>query len=422
MLIPLVGVVSYPYSLVFVWRQLELAFFGAVTSVAALFDLRRKKRRIKMEEQNNQNFETQTTEVIEGKKTVQKNNTTGIIVGAVLAFIAIIAVVLIIALVGRSDSGEQHKHTWEDATCITAKTCTECGIETGNVSATNHNYGEWQTVTAVSCTENGTKKQTCAWCNNEKTETITAMGHNYVDGVCNKCNTNEALTFRDIKYYDKGNYYEWWLGVENSSGELVKATATVTYEQYNDSELVYKNTFTVTPNDFSEMTRSNGDIELRGLIIVNKADMKAGVSDRGTCVFNVEINEKKFIDNDGWIDGLPQIKTTLNTPTLPKTIYNKTSSGTTKQMLKVTDITYKTNGDDLFIYISGEKTFDKEGNNYSRYSTIGYKVLDSEGFVVGSGTLYVTSLSVGDKFKNEIIYVANITLGETYTLELIDTV
>lgn len=37
MLIPLVGVVSYPYSLVFVWRQLESAFFGAVTSVAALF-------------------------------------------------------------------------------------------------------------------------------------------------------------------------------------------------------------------------------------------------------------------------------------------------------------------------------------------------------------------------------------------------
>ena len=37
MLIPLVGVVSYPYSLVFVWRQLESAFFGATTSVVALF-------------------------------------------------------------------------------------------------------------------------------------------------------------------------------------------------------------------------------------------------------------------------------------------------------------------------------------------------------------------------------------------------
>jgi hypothetical protein len=51
MLIPLIGVVSYPYSLVFVWRQLESAFFGAATSVAALFDfipkiiLMRKKRK-----------------------------------------------------------------------------------------------------------------------------------------------------------------------------------------------------------------------------------------------------------------------------------------------------------------------------------------------------------------------------------------
>ena len=37
-----IGVESYILSLVFVWRQLELAFFGAVTSVAALFVFREK--------------------------------------------------------------------------------------------------------------------------------------------------------------------------------------------------------------------------------------------------------------------------------------------------------------------------------------------------------------------------------------------
>lgn len=335
--------------------------------------------------------------------------------------LSITMLVLIATLTLIACGKDEHKHTWEPATCVSAKTCSECGIETGSVSATNHNYGEWQTVKTVSCTENGTKKQTCSWCNNEKTETLTATGHNYVDGICKNCNADEPIIFRDIKYYDKGDYYEWWLGVEDTSGNLVKATATVTYQQYNDSTLVYKNTFTVTPNDFTEMTRSNGDIELRGLIIVNKSDMTPGLSDRGKCVFDVTINGKKFPqDNGSWADGLPQLKTTLNIPTLPKLIDNNNSSGTTYQMLKVTDITYEISGDTLYIYFSGEKVFDREGDNYSRSSSIGYKVYDSEGFVVSSGTVYITALKVGDKFRNEKEYVWDITLGETYTIEIMD--
>ena len=333
--------------------------------------------------------------------------------------LTMLVLIVTLALVACGDSDE-HTHTWEPATCTTAKTCSECGIETGSVSATNHNYGEWQTVKTVSCTENGIKKQTCSWCNNEKTETITATGHNYVDSVCKNCNTSEPIKFRDIKYYDKGDYYEWWLAIENTKGELVKGNATVTYQQYNGSELVYKNTFSVTPKDFSEMTRSNGDIELRGLIIVNKADMKSGVSDRGTCVFNVEIDGKKFIDDDGWIDGLPQLKTTLTTPSLPKTIYNKSYSGSTNQMLKVTNITYEVSGTTMYIYFSGEKIFDSEGDNYSRIFKIGFKLYDSNGNVVDSGTIYVTALAVGDKFANTKESVYGITLGENYTLELID--
>jgi hypothetical protein len=89
-------------------------------------------------------------------------------------------------------------------------------------------------------------------------------------------------------------------------------------------------------------------------------------------------------------------------------------------MLKVTDITYEISGTTMYIYFSGEKTFDREGNNYSRSSSIGYKVYDSDGFVVSSGTVYITALKVGDKFRNEKEYIWDITLGETYTLEIMD--
>ena len=43
---------------------------------------------------------------------------------------------------------------------------------------------------------------------------------------------------------------------------------------------------------------------------------------------------------------------------------------------KVTNITYKVSGDDIYFYFTGEKTYDKHGNNYSGYCRIGWKLYD----------------------------------------------
>ena len=334
-----------------------------------------------------------------------------------------LVLIVTLALVACGDSDE-HTHTWEAATCITAKTCSECGIETGTVSTTNHNYGEWQTVKTVSCTENGIKKQTCSWCNNEKTETITATGHNYADGVCKNCNTAEETTVRDIVYWDKGDYYEWFLGIENKDKVLTKANVLINVKISNNSTIVYEQAFHISTSDFYEMTRSSGAVELRAKIIINKSDITPGAKEIGnfsfTCYGEKGSNLTAITYNVNNMPGLPQLQTTLNIPTLPKTIYNKSYSGTTNQMLKVTDITYEVSGTTMYIYFSGEKTFDIEGDNYSRIFKIGFKLYDSNGNVVDSGTIYVTALSVGDKFANTKEIVYGITLGENYTLELID--
>ena len=55
-------------------------------------------------------------------------------------------------------SSDEHEHSWQDATCISAKTCTACGIETGSILTSNHNHGEWQTVSTLSCDTDGVKK------------------------------------------------------------------------------------------------------------------------------------------------------------------------------------------------------------------------------------------------------------------------
>ena len=329
---------------------------------------------------------------------------------------------LTLSLVACGGSNE-HTHTWEAATCVTAKTCSECGIETGTVSTTNHNYGEWQTVKTVSCTENGIKKQTCSWCNNEKTETITATGHNYVDSICKNCNVSEKIAVRDLVTTDFDGYTTFYIAVENEKGILTKGNIEVVINITNDNVNVYKKTFHISVSDFYEHKRSNGDIELRAAIKVYLDEIQPGINSYAIISFTCQGENGTNLPTQKleytW-RRVPQLQTTLNIPTLPKTIYNKSYSGTTNQMLKVTDITYEVSGTTMYIYFSGEKTFDSEGNNYSRISEIGFKLYDSNGNVIDSGTVYVTALAVGDKFANAKEYVYGITLGENYTLELID--
>lgn len=57
--------------------------------------------------------------------------------------------------------------------------CAACGVEMSRqsetVAATGHSFGEWETVTEPTATEDGSKKRVCA-CGEEETEVIPALG------------------------------------------------------------------------------------------------------------------------------------------------------------------------------------------------------------------------------------------------------
>lgn len=59
--------------------------------------------------------------------------------------------------------------------------CVECNEKY------DHNYAEGIVIKEPTCTEKGEKEFTCTKCNGTKTEEIDALGHNYVDGVCDRC-------------------------------------------------------------------------------------------------------------------------------------------------------------------------------------------------------------------------------------------
>ena len=68
----------------------------------------------------------------------------------------------------------------------------------------------------------------------------------------------------------------------------------------------------------------------------------------------------------------------------------------------------------LNITLVGEKTLGEYG-----YSTIEYKLTDSEGYVVDSGTMISDKLAKGDKFKNWKESFYSLSPGE-YKLQLYD--
>lgn len=53
-----------------------------------------------------------------------------------------------------------------------------------------HSYGEWQITQGATCEADGVKTQTCE-CGDVKTQSINKTGHNFVDGICSSCGTEE---------------------------------------------------------------------------------------------------------------------------------------------------------------------------------------------------------------------------------------
>lgn len=60
----------------------------------------------------------------------------------------------------------------------------------------DHNYAEGIVIKEPTCTEKGEKEFTCTKCNGTKTEEIDALGHNYVDGVCDRCGSLNLIKKR----------------------------------------------------------------------------------------------------------------------------------------------------------------------------------------------------------------------------------
>lgn len=132
----------------------------------------------------------------------------------------------------------------------------------------SHTWNYGVITTAATCTTTGTKTYTCTICGTTKEETIAALGHNYENGVCTRCNgvdpdykaagiTNITYTTGGDSIIDSGTYdctlaldHEGYVTVsfndtdamyicddKNNNLTAISAVKTgITYKLYGESE------------------------------------------------------------------------------------------------------------------------------------------------------------------------------------------
>ena len=105
----------------------------------------------------------------------------------------------------------------------------------------------------------------------------------------------------------------------------------------------------------------------------------------------------------------------ITLPSVPATYSYTYDSDHVYSKVKVTHVSYQVDYGYLTLLISGEKTYDEDGDEQSDHCMFEYKIYDSENYVVDSGTIMTENLRVGEKFRNsEFSTLLVVEPGEEY--------
>ena len=151
-------------------------------------------------------------------------------------------------------------------------------------------------------------------------------------------------------------------------------------------------------------------------------------------MFGGDSNEENMIDNQSGIVQQTQTQTEqksnskieIKLPTTPIEVSSLMVSGKLRNTYSITNIEYETEYNFLLesysttIYLSGVKTFDRDGNEGNDNGPIHWKIYDQEdsSVVVDSGAVFPPELLVGEKFEKESIHSYDLQKGRKYELVL----
>ena len=231
----------------------------------------------------------------------------------------------------------------------------------------------------------------------------------------------EFLKSWSFQENDGTDDYSLFFGLADKNDKAISADVDVDIRIINDKdEEVYSGTKSVSANDFGHYTSKAAGEQFLANVRIPASEVKAGSSASGKVYFTVyKENTVQFDEaNCAALHCLPIKDVQVSFDPFPLELKVKDFMGGTASVLQVQDAKYEFDkgfSPRLTITIMGEK---KSGGSNSGYDIISYKLCDSEGYVVDSGTIYLSSLSTGDRFKDDSAVIYDVVPGESYTFRL----
>ena len=165
--------------------------------------------------------------------------------------------------------------------------CTRCGQSDGTVSPVCEHEYDAAMIAAPDCTEAGSIKLVCSKCGDESVVQVPALGHKYVNGVCERCGQSdgsdpddpdipddpELLLFTDI---DEAYSYSRELGYPFSETDFINGMRGMRFTEV--------------------FTNANGHLKVKyGTISADIGDVRADISVEGAAhvglISSIEISK-----------------------------------------------------------------------------------------------------------------------------------
>ena len=232
------------------------------------------------------------------------------------------------------------------------------------------------------------------------------------------------ITSRSVDYDSANQYYRVFFGFTNADGvyQIAKSgTASITIRN-NAGEIVYDKKVPFDSSDFGSWSNPTWDSSRTLVCIyIKPSEISSGASSNGTLTLQVTADTSKFPANTMNLTDLPLRDLNLHLPSLPRTFKDYDYRGDLDATVRVEKITYdctvyEYNNVQIILHVQSTMLYNSTPG-ISKYVYVGYKLRNSDGIIVDSGTINIKQSDSGDTSLTDL-YIFNLNMLETYTLEL----
>ena len=238
---------------------------------------------------------------------------------------------------------------------------------------------------------------------------------------CGSASRVETLNSWSFQYNEGTDDYSIFFGLADKNDKPLSADIDVDIRIVNnENEEVYTGTKSISVDDFGYYTSPASGEQYLANVRIPSTEITAGKSASGKVYFTVykeDVIQFEEVNCDA-LYCLPIKDVQVTFDEFPLELKVKDFMGGTASVIQIQGAEYqfdKQYSPQLTITVTGEK---KSGNSNSGYDMISYKLYDSAGYMVDSGQIYLSSLSTGDKFKNDSVVIYDIVPGESCVFQL----